>query len=114
MFVVLSGNARVALEPSGQEVAAIPPGGFFGEMSMLTGDRRSASVRAMEDVKALEIAAEDIRGLAQSKPGLLEHIARSSCPPRRPGACRSHRRSRAAGQQAPQNLLARIQRFLQL
>ena len=48
MFVVLSGRVRVVLEPSGQEVAVIEPGGFFGEMSMLTGDPRTATVRAVE------------------------------------------------------------------
>ena len=51
MFVLLKGSARVVLEPSGQEVAVIPAGGCFGEMSMLTGDRRSATVRAMDDVR---------------------------------------------------------------
>ncbi len=40
MFVLMKGHARVVLEPSGQEVAVIPAGGFFGEMSMLTGDKR--------------------------------------------------------------------------
>ena len=39
MFVLMTGHARVVLEPSGQEVAVIPAGGFFGEMSMLTGDK---------------------------------------------------------------------------
>ena len=47
MFVLMKGQARVILEPSGQEVAVIPEGGFFGEMSMLTGDRRTATVKAV-------------------------------------------------------------------
>ena len=75
MFVLMKGHARVVLEPSGQEVAVIPAGGFFGEMSMLTGDRRSATVKAMDDVAVLEIAAKDFRELALANPGLLDHVS---------------------------------------
>ena len=49
MFVVLDGRVRVTLEPSGQEVAVISRGAFFGEMSMLTGDPRTATVSALDD-----------------------------------------------------------------
>ena len=76
MFVVLRGSVMVTLEPSGQQVATITTGGFFGEMSMLTGDPRTATVRAVDDVQVLEIAAADMRRLAQSTPGLLEHISK--------------------------------------
>ena len=75
MFVVMKGQARVLIEPSGQEVAVIPAGGFFGEMSMLTGDRRSATVKAMGDVAVLEIEAKDFRELAVSNPDLLDHVS---------------------------------------
>ena len=75
MFVVLSGQARVVLEPAGQEVAVIPAGGFFGEMSMLTGDKRTATVKAVGDTAVLEISAKDFRELAETNPGLLEHIS---------------------------------------
>ncbi len=55
MFVVLDGRVRVTLEPSGQEVAVTSKGGFFGEMSMLTGDPRTATVSALDDALLLEI-----------------------------------------------------------
>ena len=42
MFVRAERPRARVLEPSGQEVAVIPAGGFFGEMSMLTGDRAHA------------------------------------------------------------------------
>jgi len=75
MFVLLDGRARVVVEPSGQEVAVIEAGAFFGEMSMLTGDRRSATVRALTDARVLEIAASDFRALAAANPGLVDHIS---------------------------------------
>ena len=84
MYVVLTRPRAGDLEPSGQEVAVIESGGFFGEMSMLTGDPRTATVRAIDDVRALEIPAERFRAVALERPGLVEHISRVvSTPPHR-------------------------------
>ena len=49
MFLIGAGEARVTLEPSGQEVARLGAGTYLGEMSMLTGDPRSATVSAVTD-----------------------------------------------------------------
>src|SRR4051812_36323185 len=46
MFIVGTGQAVVTLEPGGHEVAVIQPGGYFGEMSLLTGESRTATVFA--------------------------------------------------------------------
>src|SRR4029079_19504717 len=61
MFVVLSGDVRVVLGPQRQEVALIGRGGYFGEMSLLTGEPRSATVLATGDVAVVEIDAELFR-----------------------------------------------------
>jgi CRP-like cAMP-binding protein len=114
MFVVLRGTVQVVLEPSGQQVATITTGGFFGEMSMLTGDSRTATVRAVTDVQVLEIAASDLRPLVQATPGLVEHIS-SVVETRRAGLARAEATAAAAAAarlQAPQSLLARIRSFL--
>ena len=113
MFVVLRGAVVVVLEPSGQQVAAIEAGGFFGEMSMLTGDPRTATVRAATDVQALEIAAADMRRLAQTHPGLLEHVCRVITT-RRAGLQQAEATAAAAAGQAqtPQSMLARIKAYL--
>lgn len=116
MFVILRGHVMVTLEPSGQQVAEIASGGFFGEMSMLTGDPRTATVRAVDDVQALEIEAADMRRLAQSTPGLLEHIS-TVVAARRAGLAQAEAHAAAAAAEqahAPQTLLARIQNYLQL
>jgi small-conductance mechanosensitive channel/CRP-like cAMP-binding protein len=115
MFVVLAGQVRVTLEPSGQEVAVTPAGGFFGEMSMLTGDPRTATVTAIDDSTLLEITAERFRDLAVRRPGLVEHVS-AVVSARRQGlaeaqAAADGARSPAA---APQSLLARIKAFLNL
>jgi len=116
MFVVLRGTVVVSLEPSGQQVATITTGGFFGEMSMLTGDPRTATVRAATDVQVLEIEAADMRRLAQVTPGLLEHISKVIAA-RKVGLAQAEASAAASAAeqaQAPQTLLARIQAYLQL
>ena len=52
-FLVLDGSAEVSVD--GQSVAAIGPGDFVGEMAMLDGHRRSATVRATSRMEVLVI-----------------------------------------------------------
>jgi small-conductance mechanosensitive channel/CRP-like cAMP-binding protein len=116
MFVVLAGRVRVTLDPSNQEVAVIGAGGFFGEMSMLTGDPRTATVRALDDAHLLQIEAADIRQLAIANPGLIEQVSRVVAE-RRIGLAEAHSTaaaSAATAAQSPTSLMSRIQRFLRL
>jgi small-conductance mechanosensitive channel/CRP-like cAMP-binding protein len=115
MFVILEGRVRVVLEPSGHEVASLDAGGFFGEMSMLTGEPRTATVRAASDVRLLEITAAQMRDLAQTTPGLLEHMSQVMVA-RRVGlaAAEASATSTGSGVQTTRSLLARFQRFLRL
>jgi CRP-like cAMP-binding protein len=116
MFVVLKGRVTVVLEPSGQGVATIDAGGFFGEMSMLTGDPRTATVRAVSEVQVLEIAAADTGRLMQATPGLAEHISEVVAARRAELAQAEVAAASAASghHTAPQSLLARIQAYLNL
>lgn len=114
MFVLLQGQAKVLLEPSGQEVAVIPAGGFFGEMSMLTGDRRTATVRASSDVRVLEIAASDFRALAEANPGLIDHISTTMSSRRTELDDARATALTVAAPEARQNMLTRMKRFLRL
>ena len=93
MFVVLDGRVRVSLEPSGQEVATIARGGFFGEMSMLTGEPRTATVTAADDAVLLEITAERFRELAVHRPAIVEQVS-DAVSARRAGARRGQGRGR--------------------
>ena len=74
MFVVLDGEVRVVVEPQRHEVARIRPGGYFGEMSLLTGDPRSATVVAAGDVTVVEINAVLFRRIIAAHPEALEKI----------------------------------------
>jgi len=74
MFIVVSGAAVVVIEPERREVAVIPSGGYFGEMSLLTGDPRSATVLARGDTSVLELDVEVFRKLGAADPAAVEQI----------------------------------------
>jgi small-conductance mechanosensitive channel len=74
MFVVLDGTVSVVLEPSRREVARIEAGGYFGEMSLLTGEPRTATVLAVGDVTVIQISAELFRRVAAVHPEAIEKI----------------------------------------
>ena len=74
MFVVMRGRVRV-VEASGRELATFEAGGYFGEMSMLTGQPRSASVLAADDCEVLELTAASLRAVALANPDVLTRIS---------------------------------------
>lgn len=78
MFVLVEGLVYVFAENDGTEVkvAQIVPGQFFGEMSLLTGEARSATVTAASDTIAYEITKEHMAALLTARPGLMEHMSK--------------------------------------
>jgi small-conductance mechanosensitive channel/CRP-like cAMP-binding protein len=75
MFIVASGRVAVVIEPGNRDVATIEKGGYFGEMSLLTGDPRAATVQARGDVVVLELGADVFRELGAADPHAIEAIA---------------------------------------
>ncbi|HEV3060574.1 MAG TPA: mechanosensitive ion channel family protein [Vicinamibacterales bacterium] len=115
MFVVVSGEAAVTLDPDGREVARFEDEGFFGEMSLLTGAPRTATVRAITNCELLEITAEAFRRFVLAHPAAVEQVAQATAT-----RVRELARVRSAGGSVvdatePQTtLIARIRRFLRL
>ncbi|HEV8419995.1 MAG TPA: cyclic nucleotide-binding domain-containing protein [Actinomycetota bacterium] len=58
LYVILSGSARVT---AGGTTHTLGPGDFFGEMALLEGTRRTATVTAAEPVEAMVIEATYFR-----------------------------------------------------
>ena len=57
MYIILTGNAKVIKKKDGVEttLATLEEGDFFGEMSLFDNSPRSATVKALGDIKLLEI-----------------------------------------------------------
>jgi small-conductance mechanosensitive channel/CRP-like cAMP-binding protein len=113
MFVIADGEAAVLIEP-GREIARIRSGGFFGEMSLLTGAPRTATVRTVIDSEVLEIAADDFRAFVLANPAAVDLLA-AAVEQRQAELERARADSAApAASEAPQRLVARIRRFFGL
>lgn len=111
MFVVLSGAVRVVLEPRREEVARIERGGYFGEMSLLTGDPRSATVLAVGDVTVVEIVADLFRRIAAAHPEAVEQIGMAAMV-RRANLEQKRSASSDVATVETNSLMARMKKFL--
>jgi small-conductance mechanosensitive channel len=77
MFVLLRGEANVFVSKNGStiQVATLNAGDCFGEMSLLTGEPRSATVRAHRDCYVMEIGKPTMAEVLQSEPGYLVQLS---------------------------------------
>jgi CRP-like cAMP-binding protein len=77
MFILIGGAAEVSVHDAGKErhVATVNAGQIVGEMSLMTGARRSATVTAVSPVVALEIAKAALQPILDQSPVLIEHFA---------------------------------------
>src|SRR3989454_4017108 len=77
MFVLLRGAARVWVSKDGSSipVATLSAGDCFGEMSLLTGERRMATVQAKSDCYVLEIGKPVMAEVIRDSPDCLELLS---------------------------------------
>lgn len=75
LLVIMSGTVNVSVAGRPQTVATLGEGDIVGEMSLLTGAPRSATVAALRPVVALEIGRDDLEPLLIMSPSLFERFA---------------------------------------
>jgi small-conductance mechanosensitive channel len=77
MFILVRGEANVILNRNGFDthVASLKSGDCFGEMSLLTGERRSASVIAKSDCEVVEIGKPILAHSLKENPELLTKLS---------------------------------------
>jgi small-conductance mechanosensitive channel/CRP-like cAMP-binding protein len=77
MFILVTGKVSVHVEREGrsQPVGHLGAGDCFGEISLLTGDPRSATVLATIDCEVMEIEKESIGILLREHPELAEGLS---------------------------------------
>jgi hypothetical protein len=112
-FVIVSGRVRVTIAPGDQEVAVIDQSGLFGEMSLLTGEPRTATVTALGDCRVVEITAAAFREIVLANPAIVDAVSaevsrrRAGLELARDAAARTKTVS-----EPPASFVARVRRFL--
>lgn len=76
MFFIVEGRVSVAT-PSPIPVE-LGPGSFFGEMALISGEPRSATVSAATEVSLLSLYSEDFQMLSSSNPEIAEVIRKTA------------------------------------
>jgi len=119
MFFIREGSVRVLLKTGDQvhQVAILGEGDYFGEMALLTGEPRTATIVAECDVEAYILRKQAFRDVLIQAPGILEEISRTVVQRK---AMNEREASLVANtpssnpKEEQENFLSRIQRFFRL
>lgn len=121
LYLITDGTASVRVAVEGgveREVARLGPGRFFGEISLMTGRPREATVVAVTDVECLRLGADAFRRVLAAHPERAEDFAEvlaereSMLLAVRRGLDEEARRRHAAAQKA--DFVSSIRRFFGL
>jgi CRP/FNR family transcriptional regulator, cyclic AMP receptor protein len=74
-FVIVSGEATV--KRNSRKIATLGPGDHFGELALLDGGERTASVEATSPMTLLVLGQREFTGLIDEVPGLALKIMAS-------------------------------------
>jgi CRP-like cAMP-binding protein len=75
LFIVDRGRAEVAVE--GQPRGALNPGDYFGEIALLLGSERTATVTAASDLHCYVLTPADFRTLVEGNPAIALSVLQS-------------------------------------
>jgi small-conductance mechanosensitive channel len=120
LYIIAFGEAEVRFEQPGRAprvIGTVRPGQFFGEMGLLTGDARNATVVAKTDVECYRLDRASFQALLLARPELAAEVSKVVAT-RKPDL--ESARAEAAEalahppEPAPPALLERIQKFFGL
>jgi small-conductance mechanosensitive channel/CRP-like cAMP-binding protein len=81
LFLVAEGRVEVSVHAPGggpeRRLATLGSGDYFGEMSLLTGAPRSATIRAVEETRLVILRKEALRPLLVADPTVLERLSKT-------------------------------------
>ena len=78
LYIVVEGEADVAVEGADgvrRRVATLGAGSVFGEMGLMTGEPRSATVIAKTDVECYRLDKAGFEGIIHSRPQIAEEMS---------------------------------------
>lgn len=71
-FLILEGQAKVSRD--GNDLATLGPGQYFGELSLLGGGPRTATVTADSDMELLVVGQREFAGVLDEIPGVAHKL----------------------------------------
>ena len=78
LYILTRGDAEVRVSLDGnltERVATLHEGDFFGEMGMMTGEPRSATVLALSDVECYRVDKDAFHNILRRRPEIAEDIS---------------------------------------
>lgn len=79
LYIIMSGEAEVRVAAEGsklsEKVATLRAGNFFGEMGLMTGEPRTATVIATTDVECYRLDKEAFHDILRRRPEIAEDIS---------------------------------------
>jgi branched-chain amino acid transport system substrate-binding protein len=78
LFIIERGTVSVVLEregKKGREVARLGSGQVFGEMALLTGEKRQATVRAVTECELTAIGHDAFHDILADSPNLVKELS---------------------------------------
>ena len=108
LFIVSDGDVKVSLSgENGREIilSTLGAGDFFGEMSLVDGEPRSASVTCLTNAHILRLARRDFLQLLRSYPSIGINVMTEMC-------VRLRRADESIGNLALLDVYGRVARFL--
>jgi len=76
MYLIRDGTVEVFTMKNGQEIhlATLKPGDFFGEVGLLSGKKRTASIRAKKKCDIIQLNREDFQWAMKQSPEALQVV----------------------------------------
>ncbi len=124
LYIIRSGSVEITLKTGKNEpvvLASLGPGNCFGEMSLLTGEPRSATVTALEETQVVVVDKNGLQALFESNPALVEPLSsmlerrrEEQAASRTKTSKRKRRIEEKSGDKHKDDILARMKSFFKL
>ena len=78
LYILTKGSGEVLVETEDglrKRVSVVLAGDFFGEMSLLTGEPRVASLKALEDTECYRLNREAFDDILKGRPEIAHHLS---------------------------------------